>query len=85
MSRLPKSEPVRKLGQIIGFATAAIAPGEWVHDHNVTLHDFARDYHYSEDAQPLDVLPLNNGRHLKVSGGPMEKLEPEITSASSPP
>ncbi len=55
---LAEGEPVRKLGQIIGFATAAIAPGEWVHDHNVTLHDFARDYHYSEDAQPLDVLPV---------------------------
>ena len=55
---IAESEPVRKLGQIIGFATAAIAPGEWVHDHNVTLHDFARDYHYSEDAQPLDVLPV---------------------------
>jgi altronate hydrolase len=36
--------PVRKFGQIIGFAARAIAPGEWVHEHNVTLRDFARNY-----------------------------------------
>ena len=38
-----EGEPIRKFGQIIGFATAHIAPGEWVHEHNVGLHDFARD------------------------------------------
>jgi len=28
-------EPVRKYGQIIGFATTNIAPGQWVHTHNL--------------------------------------------------
>ncbi|MBV9568941.1 MAG: UxaA family hydrolase, partial [Hyphomicrobiales bacterium] len=28
-------EPVRKFGQIIGFASQPIAPGDWVHEHNV--------------------------------------------------
>jgi altronate hydrolase len=36
-------EPVRKYGQVIGFASREIAPGEWVHCHNVALSDFARD------------------------------------------
>ncbi|HTN74891.1 MAG TPA: UxaA family hydrolase, partial [Pirellulaceae bacterium] len=36
-------EPVRKYGQVIGFATREIAPGEWVHVHNMGLADFARD------------------------------------------
>jgi altronate hydrolase len=41
---IAQSEPIRKFGQIIGFAKAPIAPGDWVHEHNVEMHDFARDY-----------------------------------------
>ena len=33
-----EGEPIVKFGQIIGFATSHIAPGEWVHEHNVGLH-----------------------------------------------
>jgi altronate hydrolase len=52
------NEPVRKYGQIIGFASREIAPGEWVHEHNVALHDFARDYRFSEGAKNDEVLPI---------------------------
>ena len=51
------NEPVKKFGQIIGFALKPIAPGEWVHEHNVTLHDFARDYRFAEAAKNDEVLP----------------------------
>lgn len=51
-------EPIRKFGQIIGFASEAIAPGDWVHVHNVALHDFERDYRYAEDGRPEDILPV---------------------------
>src|SRR5947199_2974385 len=50
-------EPVRKYDQIIGFATAPIAPGEWVHTQNVEMHDFARDYRFAEGAKNDEVLP----------------------------
>ena len=40
---------VRKFGQIIGFASRAIAAGEWVHEHNCAVKEFARDYHFGED------------------------------------
>jgi altronate hydrolase len=50
--------PVLKFGQIIGFATAPIAAGEWVHEHNCAMADFARDYHFAEDARTEAVLPL---------------------------
>jgi altronate hydrolase len=50
--------PVRKFGQIIGFATRAIAAGEWVHEHNVAVQDFARDYEFAKDAQPENILPV---------------------------
>ena len=52
-----EGEPVVKLGQIIGFATGHIAPGDWVHEHNVGLHDFARDYCFAQDARDDDLLP----------------------------
>jgi altronate hydrolase len=52
-----EGEPILKFGQIIGFAKAHIAPGEWVHEHNVGLHDFARDYRFCEDAGADDLLP----------------------------
>ncbi|TBW39454.1 altronate dehydratase [Siculibacillus lacustris] len=51
-------EAVRKFGQIIGFASQPIAPGDWVHEHNVTMRDFDRDYLSGIDARPEDVLPL---------------------------
>jgi altronate hydrolase len=48
--------PVRKFGQIIGFAAKPVAPGEWVHEHNVEMHDFARDYRFAEAAPKVDIL-----------------------------
>src|SRR5579871_1547877 len=37
-------EPVRRYGQIIGFATQPIAPGQHVHTQNCGMCDFAKDY-----------------------------------------
>jgi len=48
--------PVRKYGQIIGFASRPIAAGDWAHEHNVALHDFARDYRFCEGAKNDEVL-----------------------------
>lgn len=58
VASIAPNEPVRKYGQIIGFASKAIEPGQWVHDHNVGLHDFTRDYRFSEDARNDEVLPV---------------------------
>jgi len=54
--RIEAGEPVHKFGQIIGFAKQAIMPGQWVHEHNVEMHDFARDYRFAEAAQETDLL-----------------------------
>ena len=50
--------PIRKFGQIIGFASQPIAPGEWVHEHNCAVKDFARDYHFGEDTRRENILPV---------------------------
>jgi altronate hydrolase len=47
-----KGEAIRRYGQIIGFATDAIAPGDWVHTHNCEMGDFAKDYAWGVDAKP---------------------------------
>ncbi len=48
---------MRKYNQIIGFATADIAPGEHVHTHNLAMGDFDRDYAFCADAKPTDCVP----------------------------
>lgn len=54
---IAKGEPIRKFGQIIGFASADIAPGEWVHEKNVTMgEDFDRDYAFATEAGPKEAL-----------------------------
>jgi altronate hydrolase len=46
---IPKGEAVRKYGQIIGFASADIRPGDHVHVHNVAADAFERDYAFCRD------------------------------------
>ena len=42
-----RGELVIKYGEAIGRATQDIAPGEWVHTHNLKSHlDEAAEYHY---------------------------------------
>ncbi len=49
-------EAVRKYGQILGFASEAIAPGDHVHTHNMAMGDFARDYAFGIDARATEPL-----------------------------
>jgi altronate hydrolase len=49
-------EPIRRYGQIIGFATAPIAPGQHVHVQNCGMGDFAKDYAYGVDAKPTEYF-----------------------------
>jgi len=58
IATIAQGEPILKFGQIIGFASKPVAPGEWLHEHNVEMHAFARDYHFAEDARPSSVLPV---------------------------
>jgi altronate hydrolase len=50
-------QQVVKYGQIIGFATEDIAPGTWIHSHNLTAGSFERDYAASTEVPP-DPQPL---------------------------
>jgi altronate hydrolase len=49
---IPKGQAIRKYGQVIGFASRDIAPGEHVHVHNVAADAFERDYAFCRDCPP---------------------------------
>ena len=52
-----KGEAVRRYGQVIGFATRDIAPGEWVHVEEIAMGDFSRDYAFGADLKPTEYGP----------------------------
>lgn len=52
-----KGEPVLKYATIIGFAGEDIAPGTWLHSHNVLVDDFQKDYRFSQDYVETPLLP----------------------------
>lgn len=52
-------QPVLRFGQIIGFATAPIEPGDWVHVHNLAAGSFERDYAYCTEVPP-DFTPIRD-------------------------
>ncbi len=53
---IAKGEAVRRYGQIIGFATTDVAPGQHVHVHNLGMGDFSRDYAFGVDAKPTEFV-----------------------------
>jgi altronate hydrolase len=54
---IAEGEPVRKFNQIIGFASANIAPGEHVHVQNCAMAEFDRDYAIGADVRPTAFVP----------------------------
>ncbi|MFW9804885.1 MAG: UxaA family hydrolase, partial [Candidatus Thorarchaeota archaeon] len=54
-SAIKAGDAVKKYGQIIGFASDDIKPGEHVHLHNLELKAFDRDYAIGADAK--DTIP----------------------------
>jgi altronate hydrolase len=59
-----EGQPVRRYGQIIGFATADIEPGQHVHNHNIAVHqgELELDYAFGEDVRPVDFVPEDQRR-----------------------
>src|SRR4051794_8370232 len=60
---LAAGSPVRKYGQIIGFASKDIPAGSWVHVHNLKADLFDRDYAYA--SEPAPALPAIEPRTFR--------------------
>src|SRR5690606_22136365 len=54
---IAENEPVRKYGQIIGYATKAIRPGEHVHLQNLAILDVALKHEFCVDNAPPAMVP----------------------------
>jgi altronate hydrolase len=57
LRQLEAGVPIRRYGQVIGFASRAISPGEHVHTHNLGIQALAHDYAVGEGVQPVDLVP----------------------------
>ncbi|NPT43481.1 altronate dehydratase [Paraburkholderia sp. 1N] len=55
---IESGQPVRRYGQIIGFASRPIAQGEHVHVHNLAMGDFTRDYAFCAEVRPTRKAEL---------------------------
>ena len=65
LKAISEGAPVRKYGQIIGFAQGRIASGEHVHTHNLVLKEFGRDYQFCEEARPVNYYPPEEMRFFQ--------------------
>ncbi|MBI0329054.1 UxaA family hydrolase [Burkholderia plantarii] len=65
-----RGAPVRRYGQIIGFATQPIRAGEHVHVHNLSIGDFNRDYAFGEDRREVvpAAVPLSFNGFRRADG-----------------
>jgi len=65
LSEIANSEPVRRYGQVIGFAKGHISPGEHVHTHNLAMGNFGRDYQFCADFHPVQLYPPDQMRYFQ--------------------
>ncbi|MFO1497935.1 MAG: altronate dehydratase family protein [Verrucomicrobiota bacterium] len=66
--------PVRKYGQIIGFASRPIQPGEHVHTHNLEMLDFERRYEIGGSQAPVHYYPAEAMRHFEGFARPQGRV-----------
>ena len=60
-----RGAPVRRYGQVIGFATQDIAVGDHVHSHNLDIGELAADrYEVGVDVTPVRFHPPEQMRHF---------------------
>jgi len=57
LEAIASGEPVRKYGQVIGFASVDIHRGEHVHVHNCRMGELEMDYGFCRDAVPTEYVP----------------------------
>lgn len=68
---LQQDAPVRRYGQVIGFATDDIKPGDWVHSHNLGMGKangthaqggLKVEYEFCTEVKPVDYVPAEQMR-----------------------
>lgn len=54
---IARGEKVLKYNTVIGYAAEDLPPGTWMHSHNIAFGETDRDYRFSQDYCPVDILP----------------------------
>ena len=54
---LRAGEPIRKYDTVIGYASADLPAGTWMHSHNVLFDEVEKDYAFGRDYRPTEFLP----------------------------
>ncbi|MCA0920857.1 UxaA family hydrolase [Pseudooceanicola nanhaiensis] len=49
--------PILKFETVIGYAAHDIAPGDWLHSHNIKFDAVEKDYAFARDYVPTEILP----------------------------
>src|SRR5438045_3591532 len=62
LTNINEGQPVHKYGQIIGYATAKIAPGDWIHSHNLHNGQVGLDYEFGTDIRSAKPLAPDENR-----------------------
>ncbi len=57
LSSRDEGDEVLRYGQIIGFASQPIAPGQHVHVQNLMIRELEKDYAIGADYKPVDIVP----------------------------
>ena len=61
-----RGAPVRRYGQVIGFATQDIAVGDHVHSHNLDIGELSEDrYQVGVDVTPVAMYPPDQMRSFE--------------------
>src|SRR6267143_5483556 len=61
-----RGQPVRRYGQVIGFATQDIVIGEHVHTHNLDIGELSADrYEVGVDVTPVQFYPADRMRYFE--------------------
>ncbi|MCP4514288.1 MAG: altronate dehydratase, partial [Delftia sp.] len=62
LQEIAPGEAVYRYGQVIGHASQAILPGEYVHVHNLSVQDFYREPAFGVDAKAVSCTPEGQRR-----------------------
>ena len=82
--QIAEGEPVRRYGQIIGFASRPIAVGDHVHTHNCAFQMFERKYEFCVESTPTPARAWADPRSRPSSTRVRPCTPPTWTRRSSP-
>lgn len=54
---IKKGEQILKYNTCIGYAAEDTQPGTWMHSHNILFDEVDKDYAFSRDYKPVEIVP----------------------------